>query len=156
MYFGEDEGVGDDVRQNSPGGIVVETLVNIRTVASLTIEKKRSQQYAKALRAEDPTPIKTNFIKGCATGIGQFTQMWGLALLFWFGGWLLTTYPESFTFRDYLISLFSLLFGLEGMGFAAQGATDRKKAKAAANRIFELIDRHSAIDPLSDEGKKNV
>jgi ATP-binding cassette subfamily B (MDR/TAP) protein 1 len=156
LYFGEDEGVGDDVRQNSPSGIVVETLVNIRTVASLTIEKKRSQQYLKALRAEDPTPIKTNFIKGCATGIGQFTQMWGLALLLWFGGWLLTTYPDTYTYRDYLISLFSLLFGLEGMGFAAQNATDRKKAKEAARRIFELIDRQSAIDPLSDEGRKTV
>lgn len=157
LYFGEDEGVSsDDVNYNSPGGIVVETLVNIRTVASLNIEKKRSKQYVKALRAADPTPIKTNFIKGCATGIGQFTQMWGLALLFWFGGWLLVTYPRTYAYRDYLISLFGLLFGLEGMGFAAQGTTDRKRAMAAANRIFELTDRQSAIDPLSDEGKKDV
>jgi hypothetical protein len=42
------------------------------------------------------------------------------------------------------------------MGFAAQNATDRKKAKEAARRIFELIDRQSAIDPLSDEGRKTV
>ena len=31
---------------------------------------------------------------------------------------------------------------------------DRKKAQRAAARVFELIDRQSAIDPLSDEGKK--
>lgn len=156
LYFGEDEGVSGDVDMNSPGGIVVETLVNIRTVASLNIEKQRSDQYVHALHKEDPTPIKTNFIKGCATGIGQFVQMWGLALMFWFGGWLLTTYPGTYTYRDFLISLFSLLFGLEAMGFAAQGTTDREKAKQAANRIFELTDRQSAIDPLSDEGKKDV
>lgn len=157
LYFGEDEGVvGDDIDMTSPGGIVVETLVNIRTVASLNIEKERSAQYVKALHSENPTPVKTNFVKGCATGIGQFVQMWGLALMFWWGGWLLTTYPGIYTYRDFLISLFSLLFGLEGMGFAAQGATDRDKAKKAANRIFQLTDRKSAIDPLSQEGKKNV
>jgi ATP-binding cassette subfamily B (MDR/TAP) protein 1 len=77
LYLGEDEGVAGDEDMNSPGGIVVETLMNIRTVASLNFEKKRSAQYVKALRAEDPTPVKTNFIKGCATGIGQFILMWG-------------------------------------------------------------------------------
>jgi hypothetical protein len=76
--------------------------------------------------------------------------------MFWFGGWLLDTYPNTYIYRDFLISLFSLLFGLEGMGFAAQGTTDRDKAKKAADRIFELTDRQSAIDPLSDEGKKDV
>lgn len=156
LYFGEDEGSGEELDMNSPGGIVVETLQNMRTVASLNIEKKRSEQYAKALRAEDPTPVRTNFVKGCATGLGQFIQMWGLALLFWWGGWLLSTYPGKFEYRDFLISLFALLFGLEGMGFAAQGTTDREKAKKAANRIFELTDRQSAIDPLSEEGKKDV
>jgi hypothetical protein len=37
-----------------------------------------------------------------------------------------------------------------------QGATDRDKAKEAAERIFDLIERKSEIDPLSEEGKKDV
>ena len=37
-----------------------------------------------------------------------------------------------------------------------QGATDRKKANEAAARIFALIERKSEIDPLSEEGKKEV
>lgn len=76
--------------------------------------------------------------------------------MFWFGGWLLLNYPNEFTFRDFLISMFSLLFSLSGIGVASQGATNRDKAKSAAQRIFELTDRQSAIDPLSDEGKKSV
>jgi hypothetical protein len=52
--------------------------------------------------------------------------------------------------------MFSLLFSLSGMGMAAQGATNREKAKLAAHRIFELTDRKSAIDPISEEGKKHV
>ena len=82
--------------------------------------------------------------------------MWGMALMFWWGGYLLANYPRTYEYRDFLISLFSLLFGLEGIGYATQGTTDREKAKQAANRIFELTDRQSAIDPISDEGKKDV
>lgn len=66
---------------------------------------------------------------------------------------MLLHYPESFSYRDFLISMFALLFGLEGIGFAMQGATNREQAKEAAHRIFELTDRQSAIDPLSKDGK---
>lgn len=80
----------------------------------------------------------------------------GIALLFWWGGWLMNKHPGLFSYRDFLISMFSLLFSLSGIGMAAQNATNREKAKVAAHRIFELTDRQSAIDPLSDEGKKEV
>merc|ERR1719221_2380897 len=76
------------------------------------------------------------------------------ALQFWWGGWLLFNYPDSFTFNDFLISMFSLLFALFALGASAQGAADKKKAEAAAGRLFYLINRKSAIDPLSTSGIK--
>ena len=63
-------------------------------------------------------------------------------------------YPDKFGFDDFLISMFALLFSLFALGAAAQGATDKTKAEAAAGRLFYLINRKSAIDPLSSEGKK--
>jgi len=151
MYMGEDEVEEEDV-ENSPGGIVVETLLNIRTVASLTIEDMRSDEYSKALIHEEPHPMRTNFVKGSTSGLGQFIQMWGIALMFWWGGWLLYRYPSEFEYNDFLISMFALLFSLSGTAAAAQNATNRDKAKAACDRIFDLVDRQSAIDPLSEEG----
>ena len=50
----------------------------------------------------------------------------------------------------------SALFSLSGLSVAMMGATDQTKAKAAAARIFKLVDRESSIDALSEEGKKNV
>jgi hypothetical protein len=78
--------------------------------------------------------------------------MWGTALLFWWGSWVINQYPDKFNTEDFLVSLFGLLFSLYGLAIAAEGAIDRGKARAAANRIFELMDRQSAIDPLSGEG----
>lgn len=73
---------------------------------------------------------------------------------FWWGGWLMYKYPDKFDFNSFLISMFTLLFSLFALGAAAQGATDKKKAEAAAGRLFYLINRESANDPLDIEGKK--
>jgi hypothetical protein len=48
------------------------------------------------------------------------------------------------------------MFSLSGMAAAMMGITKREKAKEAAARIFEMIDRESKIDPLSSAGKKGV
>ena len=76
MYMGEDH-VEAEEDENSPGGIVVETLLSMRTVAALTIEKRRSEEYLAALKREDPAALKTNIKKGATTGLGFFIQCWG-------------------------------------------------------------------------------
>ena len=75
---------------------------------------------------------------------------------FWWGGFLLYRWPGVWSYRDFLISIFSLMFSLSGMAAAMMGITKREKAKEAAARIFEMIDRESKIDPLSSAGKKGV
>ena len=85
LYYGEDEVHGKE-DENSPGGIVVETLLNMRTVASLTIEKQRSNEYKDALEKEHPDLVKSNVIRGATTGLGFATQLWCMALwvsMFW-------------------------------------------------------------------------
>ena len=48
MYWGEDESKDTKIEDNSPGAILVETLLNIRTIASLAIEPMREKEYYKA------------------------------------------------------------------------------------------------------------
>jgi len=38
---------------------------------------------------------------------------------------------------------------MSGLGIAMQDLTDSKKAAEAADRVFEIVDRTSLIDPLS-------
>lgn len=66
-------------------------------------------------------------------------------------GWLIVN--KGYTFQEFLISMFSLLFALFALGGSAIGAIDKKDAKQAAGRIFYLINRKSEIDPMSDEGE---
>ena len=157
MFMGEDEGGdGTKIGEEGPGAIVVETLLSIRTVASLSIEKMRSKEYADALERENPAGVKTNILKGLAVGVGFLFQLWGMGFMFWFGGWVMDRWPDKFGYRGYLISMFAALFSLSGLSVAMMGMTDNTKAKSAASRIFRLIDRKSPIDALSEEGKKGV
>jgi ATP-binding cassette subfamily B (MDR/TAP) protein 1 len=115
MFMGEDEGIVEAGEQ-TPGAIVVETLLNVRTVASLNMEETRAQEFDETLTSEDPHRIQTNLAKGLASSLGQFVQMWGykatnvagmklfyflnlncltVALMLWWGGWLLLNYPNQ-------------------------------------------------------------
>ena len=84
----------------------------MRTVASLTLESKRANDYKVALAAQDPHPLVHNLLHGATFGLGQFVLMWTFGLLMWWGGWLLQTFPTVYTFRDFLISMFSLTFSM--------------------------------------------
>ena len=71
------------------------------------------------------------------------------------GGYILTNFTSfDFNFNDFLISNFALLFSLFGLGAAFQDISDRKEAEKSAGRIFYLLDRQSAIDPMGDGGLK--
>lgn len=156
MWQGEDES-SHDMEEQSSGRIIIESLTNIRTVASLSLEDSRKDKFKVMLQHEDPHPFRTNIVKGSTYGLGQFCQMWGMALMYWWGGWLLYTYPNVFPDADaFLISMFTLLFALSGTGAATHGLTDKNKAQAAADRIFTLMERPSQIDPLATTGKKDL
>jgi ATP-binding cassette subfamily B (MDR/TAP) protein 1 len=86
MYMGEDAGAeAPKEGQDSAGAIVIETLLSIRTVSSLTIERLRAAEYEAALKCEDPDAVKTNLLKGAATGVGFLSQLWGIGFMFWWG-----------------------------------------------------------------------
>ena len=153
--LGEDQGDTNAAdERSSPGGIIVETLLNMRTVSALTLEKQRFKDYEKALVNSEPNVVMDSFTDGIMGGLSMFIQQWINALQLWFGGYLLFTFPDEYVFKDFLIANFAVLFSLFGLGAAFQDISDRKEVEKSAGRIFYLLDRKSEIDPLSKEGIK--
>ncbi|KAL9186963.1 hypothetical protein ACHAXT_010683 [Thalassiosira profunda] len=154
-FYGFDSDVGKEDETDSPDVVAIETLMNMRTVASLNLEQIKRQEYSDALRNSESSQLKTAFKEGSTGGIAQLCQFWAMALLYWWGGYLLSTYPDVWNFRDFLVAIFALLVSISGTTLAgSSGTTDKKAAGEAADRIFALIDRESSIDPLSQVGKK--
>lgn len=153
QMLGEDEGATTtEDGKNSPGGVIVETLLNMRTVAALTLEQQRYKDYENALLKADASHNMEAFMGGFTGGLSMFIQQWINALQLWFGGWLLYKFPEDYVFKDFLISNFAVLFALFGLGAAFQDISDRKEVEKSCGRIFYLLDRVSEIDPLSKDG----
>jgi len=154
MLGGDEEKEESADGLDSPGGIIVETLLNIRTVSALCMEGQRYRDYVNAVRKAEPRYVLAAFKSGVTSGVSMLIQQWTSALQFWWGGWLLYNYSDVFTFEDFLISMFALMFSLFSLGASAQGLSDRKECEKSAGRIFYLMDRQSAIDPLEEEGIK--
>jgi ATP-binding cassette, subfamily B (MDR/TAP), member 1 len=153
--LGSDESSDDkEDGLNSPGGVLIETLLNIRTVAALTLEKQRYIDYEKSLIRAEANYKSTALMNGLTAGAVLFVQQWINALQLWFGGWMIYNFPEKYEFKDFLIANFAILFALFGLGAAFQDISDRKEVEKSAARIFYLLDRKGSIDPLSTEGKK--
>jgi ATP-binding cassette subfamily B (MDR/TAP) protein 1 len=70
QFLGADEG-GEKVEDgcDSPGGIIVETLLNIRTVSALTLEKQRIKAYEDALAKSEGNVAREFAISGALSGL---------------------------------------------------------------------------------------
>ena len=140
-FVGDDGSATEEDGRDSPGGIIVETLLNIRTVSALTLEEQRFKDYTNALAKSEENIFSTSAVSGMLSGVSLLIQQWVNALQFWWGGWLIYNYPTVFDFRDFLIAMFSLLFSLFSIGVATQGVADKKKAEqAAARNALESLD----------------
>jgi ABC-type multidrug transport system fused ATPase/permease subunit len=91
-FLGEDEG-GENTEdgRDSPSGIIVETLLNIRTVSALTLEEQRYEDYKQALTKAEGDLVKESAISGILAGLAVGIQQWVNALQFWWGGWLVSS-----------------------------------------------------------------
>ena len=63
--LGEDEGKENAKDESSsPGGIVVETLLNMGTVSALTMEEERFKNFKEALNNSDEHYVREGFHQG--------------------------------------------------------------------------------------------
>jgi len=147
LFMGEDEKVSSShLAANSPGGIIVESLVSIRTVASLTLEDHIFKKYCKVLRNEDQSIVKSSMLLGAIAGFSLCIQFVSFGFYFWWGGYLIDNF--HYDYNNFLISLFALIFSMSGMAVAMMDLASKEEAATAAERLFKIINRRSKIDPL--------
>jgi len=152
--FGYDEsnkeGTAETKVADSAGTILTSSLNNIKTVYSLNLQSYFERAYYASNRVVGGRKKKA-LRSGLVTGLSMLIQMLANALQFWFGSWILMNYSDKYTFRDFLISMFALLFSLFGLGAGLQGVADKDKAKLSIMRLLRLFARESKIDPILDE-----
>ncbi|XP_043549869.1 bile salt export pump [Chiloscyllium plagiosum] len=134
------------------GQISSEALSNIRTIAGLAKEKMFVQLYQAQLEAPYRAAIKKANVYGLCFGFSQSIIFLANAASYRFGGYLVVA--ESLHFSIVFRVISAIVTSGTALGRASSYTPDYAKAKIAAARFFQLVDRVSKINIYSDEGEK--
>jgi ATP-binding cassette subfamily B (MDR/TAP) protein 1 len=135
------------------GGLAEEAMSTIRIVTAFDAKNKLSRKYDAYLETAKRYGVKKGPVLGFQYST-EFFAMYCAYALAWFYGIKLLLQGEVATGGDILTVLFSVLIGTSSITMIAPSMGDLTKAAAAAEGMFEMIDRKSLIDPMSEEGKR--
>ncbi|TSK34721.1 Multidrug resistance protein 1B [Bagarius yarrelli] len=134
------------------GKISTETVENFRTVVGLTKEEVFFQKFDESLSKPYRSALCKAPIYGLTFAISQAIPYFVNAAVFRFGSWLIAhCYTE---FENVFLVFSVIVFAAMSIGQSSSFAPDFAKAKAAAGRILNLLEKVPEIDIYSEAGDK--
>ncbi|GAB0497723.1 hypothetical protein MMPV_009060 [Pyropia vietnamensis] len=130
------------------GAVAEEALALFRTVVAYGGEDTEAAKYERLLRRAAREEERRAHLMGVSIGISMFIMMAVYGLSFWYGGRLVRS--GEVTSGSVVTVFFAIIISAMGLGQTAPGISAVHAARGAAPRVFEVIERVSAIDPLDD------
>lgn len=153
LYARQHWGIDEGETSSQEGGVVLETLGNMKTISALTLEEQKIRDFICATELSEINSTREILALGIVDGYQISAARLVNAIQFGWGGWLIFNFPEKYEYSDFLNANFAMIFATLGLGVAFSDLGDRKETDAAIARVLAILDRHSSIDPLAEDGK---
>ncbi|XP_058047126.1 bile salt export pump [Ahaetulla prasina] len=142
----------DKKAMEATGRISNEALGNIRTIAGIGREKTFIDAYEKQLEVPYRAAIKKANVYGVCYGFAQCVLFIANSVSYRYGGFLVEKEGLHYSYVFRVIS--SIVTSGTALGKASSYTPNYAKAKIAAARFFQLVDRIPRISAYSDAGEK--
>ncbi|XP_015677389.1 bile salt export pump [Protobothrops mucrosquamatus] len=142
----------DKKAMEATGRISNEALANIRTIAGIGKEKIFIDAYEKQLEVPYKAAIKKANVYGVCFGFAQCILFVANSVSYRYGGFLVEKEGLHYSYVFRVISC--IVTSGTALGRASSYTPNYAKAKIAAARFFQLVDRIPRISTYSDVGEK--
>jgi ATP-binding cassette subfamily B (MDR/TAP) protein 1 len=137
---------------NDAASFASEAASSIRTVASLSLENHLLVQYHEKLDAQARGNLKFMNVSSALFATSQGLSLFIFALVFWYGGGLLT--KMEYTVLQFFIVYSAIINGAQSAGAVFSFAPDMGEARDAAIVLKSFFTRVPKIDHWSPAGKR--
>ncbi|KAI5056796.1 hypothetical protein GOP47_0028614 [Adiantum capillus-veneris] len=133
------------------GDVVEQALGAIRTVAAFVGEKKSIEAYSKKLKIAYVASIRQGIASGLGSGVFMLVLFSSYSLAFWYGAKLILN--SGYSGGAVVNVLVAVLVGGMSLGEASPSLNAFGAGKAAAYKMFQVIDRVPDIDAFNLTGE---
>ena len=135
---------------NDAGALASQSLLNIRTVCSLTMERQQLAKFSSLIEIPYTQFVRKGTVTGMGMGFSQFVILSGAGLAYYCGGQLVKAGRTDFA--SIMAVILAMMFGAVGLGQVAADASDKAEAFMAAKRIMGLLAIEPQVSGLSEDG----